>query len=207
MGIFRQLQKSDPHERQPHALMISVPQFANGLYGIWLVLKFDVRGWNHFETTLSGFWASFTVALLLAPLHFVHTIADFDTERTSLTMAPYMIVKVLAYVLSWTIFPFAMLYASELLGQAPRYFKHMVPYNWLRLPIEGPLYIALLLSDFGFLTLEGVAFLNLLGLTALIIYGTFIAGVGLKINTGTAVGLVVLDFVLSLTTTLLIARI
>ena len=42
---------------------------------------------------------------------------------------------------------------------------------------------------------------------ALIIYGTFVAGVGLKIATGTAVGLVVLDFVLSLTTTLLIDRI
>jgi hypothetical protein len=187
--------------------MISAPQLANGLYGTWLVLKFDVRGWEHFETTLRGFWISLTAALLLAPLHFAHAIADFDTERTSLTFAPHLIVELLSYVLSWTIFPFAMLYASAFLGQAPRYFKHMVPYNWLRLPIEGPLYVALLLSDFDLITLGGVAFLNLLGLTALIIYGTFIAGVGLKINTSAAVGLVILDFILSLTAALLIDRI
>jgi hypothetical protein len=187
--------------------MISVPQLANALYGTWLTLKFDIRGWECFETTLRGFWASYTAALVLAPFHLVHVVADFDPERTTLTFAPYLIVEVLSYVLSWTIFPFAMLYASEFLGQASRYFKHIVPYNWIRLPIEGPLYIILLLSDFGIVALEGVAFVNLLGLAALIIYGTFVAGVGLKIATGTAVGLVVLDFVLSLTTTLLIDRI
>ena len=187
--------------------MISVPRLANALYGTWLTLKFDMRGWDYFETSLRGFWASYTAALVLAPLHFVHVVADFSAERTTLTFAPYLVVEILSYILSWTIFPFAMLYASEFLGQAPRYFKHIVPYNWIRLPIEGPLYIVLLLSDFGFVAIEGVAFVNLIGLAALIIYGTFVAGVGLKIATGTAVSLVVLDFVLSLTTTLLIARI
>ncbi len=65
----------------------------------------------------------------------------------------------------------------------------------------------MLSSDFGFFAAEGVASLNPIGHVALIVYGTFIAGVGLKINTSTAMGLVVLDFVLNLTTTLLIARI
>ena len=187
--------------------MISVPQLANGLYGTWLVLKFDVRGWEYFETSLQGFWASFIAALILAPFHFVHTIADFGSERTDLTFLPYLIVEVLSYVLSWTLFPFAMLYASEFLGRTPRYFWHIVPYNWIRLPIEGPLYLFLLMSDFGIISMEGVAFINLLGLAALIIYDTFIAGVGLKIATGTAMGLVVLDIALSLITALLIARI
>ena len=187
--------------------MISPPQLAGGLYGTWLILKFDVRGWDYHEATLKGFWASFAVAAVLAPLHFTHTLVDYDPNQVSLAFMPYMTVEVFSYIISWTAFPFVMLYVSEFLGQAPRYFKHLVPYNWLRLPIEGPLYIALLLSDFGFMALEGVAFLNLLGLTAFIIYGTFIAGVGLKIATGTAVGIVVLDFVLSLTATLLIAEI
>ena len=187
--------------------MISVPQLANGIYGTWLVLKFDMRGWAFFETSLRGFWASFTVAFIMAPFHFFHIVAIFGPERTDLSFAPYMIVEVLSYILSWTLFPFVMLYASKFLGKAPNYFSHIVPYNWIRLPIEGPLYLILLLSDFGIVAIEGVAFLNLLGLLALIVYGTFIAGVGLKITTGTAMGLVVLDFVLSLTTTLLIARI
>ena len=83
----------------------------------------------------------------------------------------------------------------------------MVPYNWIRLPIEGPLYLILLLFDFGAISIEGVAFLNLIGLGALIIYGTFVAGFGLTVTTGTAMGLVALDFVLGLTATLLIAKV
>ncbi len=187
--------------------MISVPQLANGIYGTWLVLKFDIRGWDFFEISVRGFWASFTAAFIMAPFHFFHTVAAFSPERTDLSFTPYIIVEVLSYILSWTLFPFVMLYVSEFLGKAPKYFAHIVPYNWIRLPIEGPLYLILLLSDFGIIAVEGVAFLNLLGLLALIVYGTFIAGVGLKITTATAMGLVVLDFVLSLTTTLLIARI
>lgn len=187
--------------------MISIRQMAGGLYGVWLVLKFDARAWSYFDTTLSGFWASFVVAAMLAPLHFAHIILDFGDRQTTLSFAPYLIVEILGYVLSWTIFPFAMLYASEFLDRAPRYFWHLVPYNWVRLPIEGPLYVILLMSDVGLVTTESLAFINLLGLAALMIYGTFVAGVGLKVTTGTAMGLVVLDFVLSLTATLLIARI
>ena len=63
----------------------------------------------------------------------------------------------------------------------------------------------MLSSDFGFFAAEGVASLNPIGHVALIVYSTFIAGMGLKINTSTAMSLVVLDFVLNLTTTLLIA--
>ena len=187
--------------------MISAQQLANALYGTWHVIKFDIKGWGYFETSLQGFRASFTPALLLAPFHFLHTVTAFSPERTELDFIPYIVVEILSYVISWTLFPFAMVYVSEFLGKAPRYFSHMVPYNWIRLPIEGPLYLILLLFDFGAISIEGVAFLNLIGLGALIIYGTFVAGFGLTVTTGTAMGLVALDFVLGLTATLINAKV
>ncbi|MEQ9449190.1 MAG: hypothetical protein RLN70_09845, partial [Rhodospirillaceae bacterium] len=182
-------------------------QLAGGLYGAWYILRFDPRAWSALDVTLAGFWASFVVAAMLAPFHALHVFVDYGGRDENMALLPYLIVETLAYIISWTLFPFAMLYASDFLDRRSQYFSHIVAYNWMRLFIEGPLYIVLLLSDFGAITREGAAFLNLIGLAALMVYGTFVAGVGLKVPTGTAVGLVVLDLVLSLTTALLIERI
>ncbi len=204
------MQLNREHKIYAHCMasqMISTRQFSNSLYGIWLILKFDIQAWRYFDASLQGFWSSFVIAFLLAPFHLVHAITDFGPDSTGLPLIPYLMVEMLSYVVAWTLFPFAMLYISSFLDRAPRYFFHMVPYNWLRLPIEGPIYIVILLSDFGLMSVEGAAFLNLLGLAALIIYSTFVAGVGLKITTGTAMSLVALDIVLSLITASLIDRI
>ena len=54
---------------------------------------------------------------------------------------------------------------------------------------------------------QGIGVMELAGIAIFFIYGTFVAGVGLQVGIGTALSLVVLDFVLSLITSQVILRI
>ncbi len=187
--------------------MTAARQIANALYGLWLLAKFDLRAWSYFEKTLSGFWASFLVAAALAPFYFAHTIFLFDDRKPQLAFVPYLVVQALTYVVVWAIFPFAMMYVVQLLQRTPRYYWHMVPYNWMQLPLGLVHYGAWLLADARLLPVRAAVYVELSALLILSIYGTFVAGVGLQIGAGTALSLVVLDIVLGLITSQLIARI
>lgn len=176
------------------------------LYGVRQLLKFKLEAWAYFDKSLSGFWASYMPAIILAPFLFAHQLYQFSTGTTKLDLFTFIIIRVLEYVISWTLFPFVMLYVVQLLQRTHRYFWHLVPYNWLQLPLGLVLYSTYLLADAGVMptAVAGYAQLGAFVLTA--IYGTFLAGVGLQVTTGTALSLVVLDLVLGMISSELISR-
>ena len=185
---------------------MSPRELANALYGLGLLLRFDGRAWQFFDKSPRGFWMSFTVAAVVAPFHFAHVALTYSAE-TGLGPVAYAIVEALSYVLTWTLFPFAMLYLSRLVGRETFYFWHMVPYNWFQLPVAVPLFAMALLSDLSLIPVEAFQAVNLLAMFVMAIFTTFIAAVGLRIPVGTAMSLMVLDFTLSFLASALIAKI
>ena len=127
--------------------MITVNQLAAALYGIWLVLKLDPRGFAYFEKTPGGFGRSFLAAAVIAPMQLAHMLLIYGQSRPKLAFVPFMVVQILAFVLSWVSYPFVMLYVTALLNRQGRYFWQMVPYNWLQLAIDIPLVTLALLAD------------------------------------------------------------
>ncbi len=178
--------------------MISTRQLAGALYGVWLLYRFDHRAWDFFDKSAQGFWGAFVVAAGLAPLQIGRSILRYDADKQSLDFVPYLVVEILSYILTWTLFPFIMLYISRLLGRAPRYLWYIVPYIWMQLPLAVPLFSVQLLTDLGVLPPLILGVLGPAVLLAFAVYGTFVAGIGLQIATGTALSLVVLDYVLGL---------
>ncbi len=187
--------------------MISIRQLAAALYGVWLLLKFDARALDFFEKTPAGFARSFLPALILSPLHIVHTIMVYDPSRAGLALGPYVVVQVLSDVMSWVAFPFAMLYVSQLLNRGSYFLTYMVPYNWFQLPVNLVILPMAILADIGVISGRAAGFIDMLMLTLFFTFGTFIARIGLRIGLPTAVGLVVLDFLLTLIINQMIARI
>jgi hypothetical protein len=187
--------------------VISVPQFANALRGLRLMAAFDSKAWTCFDKTIAGFWASFVVAFALLPLNLIHVVLQFQSRPPTLAFVPYMIVEFLTYVLQWAMFPFVMMYVADLLQRRPRYFAHMVAYNWLQLPLTLFFLVVRIAGDLHVISPQAMGALELVGLATFFVYGTFIAGVGLQVGIGTALALVVLDFVLSMITGQLIVRI
>ena len=178
--------------------MIPAGQLAAALYGVWLLLKLDVRALGFFDATPQGFLRSFVPALILAPLHFTDAVLAYNHERIALTFVPYLVVQFIAYVLSWVTFPFVMIYVSRLLGREARYLTYMVPYNWFQLLVGGATLLIMLLSDVGALPAEGAGFVQLMIMALFFTFGAFIARVGLSVGISTAIGIVVLDLMSSL---------
>ena len=187
--------------------MITLSQLASALYGVWLLLKLDPRGFDYFEKTPGGFARSFLVAAVLSPLYFAHAVLTYHGHKTKLAFMPYLVVQTLSDVLSWVAFPFAMLYVTELLSRQGRYLTYMVGYNWFQLAVGCALLPIAVLADLGFLSMKFAGFLNLLALVVFFTFGAFIARIGLQLGVGTAVGIVVIDLMLSLAINQAIGRI
>ena len=116
----------------------------------------------------------------------------------SMGLAPYLVVEFLSYVLSWTLFPFVMMYLVRLLQRPRALFL-----------VHGALQLAAAAAVGPDLQREPARrFPRAAGCAsrgntstvrrsaAFFIYGTFIAGVGLQVGIGTGLSLVVLDFIL-----------
>jgi hypothetical protein len=187
--------------------MIRTNQLAAALYGTWLILKLDPRGFGYFEKTPGGFARSFIVAAVTAPLQFAHSAIAYPHARTTLDFVPFIIVRMLAFVLAWTFYPFVMLYVGDLLNRRERFFWQMVPYNWVQLAIALPLLALAVMSDVQLISTEVFRFLNDLSLFIFFVYGTFIARVGLQVAIASAFGVVVLDLVIAMITSEIINKI
>lgn len=187
--------------------MISIPQLAASLRGIRLMAAFNPSAWSCFDKTPAGFWGSFVVAFALSPLNLIHVLLQFQNQPPKLAIIPYLVVEFLSYVLQWALFPFLMMYVAGLLQRRGRYFDYMVAYNWLQLPLTLFFLSFHILGDLHVIAPQGVGILELAGLAVFFVYGTFIAGVGLQVGIGTALSLVVFDFVVSVIASQLIFRI
>jgi hypothetical protein len=178
--------------------MISVRQLASSLYGVWLLLRWDSAGFGFFERDFRGFVRSYLVAIALAPVYVAHAIAVFDPARTGGPFASYLTTEIIAYVMSWSVFPFAMIYIARILDRDRRYFDYLVPYNWFQLAVGLVTLPINLLADVGLLTGDAAGFLNLVVLCAFMSYAAFLAHHGLDVPWLTSAGVVTLDIVLSL---------
>jgi hypothetical protein len=183
------------------------PQLLAALYGVWLLLKLDPRALEFFEKTPGGFARSFLPAVLLVPLHLTHEILTYDPAQTKLAMAPYLVVQLLSDVLSWTVYPFVMIYVARSFTLEARYFSYMVPYNWFQLPLGLMLFPIAIMADLGMAPMAMVSFINLLAVMVFFTFGSFIARIGLQIGVMTSIGLVILDLLLTVITNQLVGRI
>ncbi|MBL8642941.1 MAG: hypothetical protein JNK21_03330 [Rhodospirillaceae bacterium] len=178
--------------------MIDAARLAQVIHGLRLILRVEPGGLSFFEKTYGGFVRSFLPALLLAPLHFVHSALTYSAMEAKPDTVSYAVVEVLAYVLTWTLFPFAMIYITRILGQPQRYFDYIVPYNWLQLLVGLVVLPLTLLVDLKMLSTDGAAFFNFVILGLFLTYGTFLARTALNVATSTAFGIVILDILLNL---------
>ena len=187
--------------------MIDAARFAQALKGLRLLLALEPDGLSFFEKSYAGFLRSFFPALVLAPLQFIHVSALYMAADPTPELAISVIVETLAYVLTWVLFPFVMLYVTRALGKDGAYFTYITPYNWFQLLVGLVVLPLTLLVDFGGLDGEAAAFFNFLILGLFLFYGTFLARTALNVTTSMAFGIVLIDIMISLVSSELIDQI
>jgi hypothetical protein len=178
--------------------MIDPARLAQAIHGLRLLIRMEPGCLSFFEQNYNGFVRSFFPALVLAPLHFSHIALVYidKTEKPDLSM--YIITEILAYVLSWTLFAFVMMYIARSLDRAGRYFTYLVTYNWFQLVVGGIVLPLTLLVDLKLIGGLGAELVNVSVICAFLFYGTFLARIALDIATSTAFGIVLLDILLNL---------
>jgi hypothetical protein len=173
--------------------MITLAEVARGVLGAYRLARRDPGGMALFDASPYGYWRSFWAAVVVAPAFLILDLATggYD-EGYGLRQA---VVQAIAYVIDWTAFPLVMIALADALGKWPRYRGYIVAYNW-----SGVLQMALLLP----LALIAIAFPSpptmILAQVAgiiMLVYRAYVAHVALQVGFGVAIGIVVLDVLLS----------
>lgn len=168
------------------------------LQGLKALVHFDPQGFLFFEASRRGFWRSFLAALLCLPiwcLSLYQPAAALDDTK----LAHYLLAQMIAYVIAWLAYPLLVVRVADIFGVWQYYYRYMVAYNWFRAVLQL-IWLPLLVFDLlpGSLTPGMTMSFWLMAQIAEMAYDWFLARHGLKLETGTAVALVLIDVLLGL---------
>jgi len=154
------------------------------------LLRFDATGVDDFNATPQGFWHSFRAMALVLPLFMVLLASHDSGDKDFVTW----IGAVLVYVISWLLFPLVMSYIADNMGAGKNYIRFIVAYNWSSV-WQNLVYLPVaILTGMGIVPPE----ITFFALVFVLVYSWFVARTALDISTGSAIGIVVLDFLLGI---------
>ncbi|NNG05876.1 MAG: hypothetical protein HKM95_17480 [Inquilinus sp.] len=177
--------------------MITANRIAAALYACYRLARRDSGGMAYFDRTAQGARESFFAAVLLAPIVFALSAAEKWEELQTLFIPQVVVLKLLFYVIGWTLVPVLAIWLVEWLDRKPRYFDLVIAYNWISVPAVLCLLPLQILYFSGTIGREVFATIGLAVMLVVMVYEWFIVKTALDINGGLAAGLVAMDFVLS----------
>lgn len=178
--------------------MITPQEVSRSLYGAWRLARFDANGVTYFDNSVEAFWRSFWAAGFALPLYAI--LLTIRSTGTTVSVGPVyaFFVHSIGYVIGWLIFPFAMHYIAVLTDRQKWYCRYIAAYNWA---VVLQVTLLLVVSSFaatGLLTPGISVMLTLIVVGTVLIYQGFIAHIAFQATLPGAIGIVLLDFILSL---------
>lgn len=177
--------------------MISPREATLSLVGAFRLARFDHQGTLFFNATVQGFWNSFWVAAVIAPIYLLELVVRWHSADIPTTAFYYFSVEAIIYVMGWVALPLAMVHVCRMMGWSQRFLVFAVANNWADMVVYAlviPIQIAVSL---GLLTGAAMSFI----LSAMLLYGLglswFVARHTLNISAIAATGVVALSVVLN----------
>lgn len=167
------------------------------LTAAWRLVLRDPDGMKEFDLTLSGFWLSFSAALVAAPLYLMLLLMEHQLLPEAPPAGDYLAIKAVSYAVSWVAYPLLMVPVARALGLGHAYTGFIIAYNW-----SAVIIMLILLPPFALYAVQGISagaagFLNLMATFAVLYYRWFLTRTALATTGGLALGLVVIDLLLS----------
>lgn len=175
--------------------MSTVNKAASALYGAYRLARLDSGGMNYFDTSPSGFWHSFTAAIIVLPLFAGTMLARWINLDGAVDGFRFICVELIAYVIAWTVFPVLMSVVVKAIDREQFYIRGIVAYNWVAV-LQNLLYMPV-----AILSLSGVGGTEPLALMILFLvlfYTWFVLKTALQLKPFTAWMLVAMDLVVSM---------
>ncbi len=178
--------------------MLTAREAVASLYGAWRLARFDPGGMTFFDTSIGGFWRSFYAAVIVAPFYMVLLAMRYATGTVEAAVPRFVSIETIAYVIAWFAFPLVMLSIVRVLDREAHYLGYIVAYNWAAV-LQNALYLPLAMLAVAQVMPHGLASgLGMVALSAILLYTWFVTRTALAVSTVAAVGVVVLDLVLSI---------
>jgi hypothetical protein len=159
---------------------------------------------NRFDVSVEGFWRSFAAVILVAPSYVFAVLADRhmaagDPLVVAETGTNLLVHNGIGLLLDWAALPLILALLARPLGIGRRYGAFVVTRNWCAVLAAIPFGAIGLLLVLGLLGDELASVLMFVALIVVLRYNYVIARRALDTTLGFAIGIVVLDFVVSLT--------
>ena len=177
--------------------MVGAREFAYYLYGAWRLVRRDTDGLQHFPNTVEAFWRSFQAAVYAAPLVIISVATQLGSVSAKTSGAFQAIVVFLFYVIGWVLFPLIMFYLSRILDRQDRYLRYVVTYNWASVLTTAVFFVVFLFDHAAGLAKNTSQVLTSAVWIVVYIYMGYIARVALDVSIRAAIGIAVLDYLLS----------
>lgn len=188
-------------------------EVTRSIHGAWRIARMDPDAPNYFDLSINGFWRSFMAVLVVAPFYLLFLIVNYGNQPgLVLPTGPvvsteyYVTIKLITYVLGWLVFPLIMVPISRLLDLSQNYVRYVIVWNWSNVLVMAVILPTVLMfppaADAG----HSAKLVLMAAQITMLFYGYLVVRAGLGSKALTAVGIVVLDLLLSLFLSLLAGR-
>lgn len=173
-------------------------EVAGAIVGAFRLLLFDAQALARFNLTVEGFWRSFFAAVLIAPFFALMAALELKGRLGGTSVAWVVAVEFGAYVVGWTIYPLLMVYVTRLLGLSHNYVPYIIVFNWGSVVRIAAFFPLIAIGSTGLVPSSAMATLMVVAILVALGYHWIVARVALGASAATTLGLVVLEFLLSL---------
>lgn len=158
-----------------------------------LLARFDPRGMQGFDVSLTGFWRSFGAALLVMPLSAIVQMLNFPVSAHGTAWVAF--VQLGEFAVGLVAFPIAMIFVARLMGWGRQYVGYIIAYNWCGV-LQSALFFPISVAQATNALPDGPGqIIEFAVLIYVLLFETFVARTALQTTTTTAIGMVVLDYV------------
>ncbi|MCV0429685.1 MAG: hypothetical protein K5905_29960 [Roseibium sp.] len=185
--------------------MISMSEIRAALDGSWLLLRNRPEGMAFFDQSIQGFWRSFGVVVLLLPVFLVSGLAEKQFYFSENLYHPegfpegaFWTAQLFGLGIDWVALPIILALLAAPIGISQRYVPFIVVRNWTSLLASVPYLVTYLLFLLGIIPPGIAVLLSFSCLVAVLWYRYLVARIALQATISLAIGIVVLDILLTL---------
>jgi uncharacterized membrane protein len=176
--------------------MLSLAEIGPALYGAWRLAHFDPDGMRYFDRSIAGFWRSFRVAVLVAPLWIIVLAVNFPQIHGEADWLRIVTAETIGYVIAWVAYPLAAFFLTRFVDRQQDYLGFIVALNWasvIQLAVQTPAHV---IDSTSLLPGGTGIFLVWATELAALIYEWYITRTALRLSGFGAFGFVVLDYLI-----------
>jgi hypothetical protein len=168
------------------------------LAGLWRFAREGAPALRWFDRSLDGFWRSFGVAVIVAPLQAVWVATQAATPADAAGWFGLITTEASIYVILWVAFPLALYYIVARPGHLLPYVDFVIVYNWLNVPWTAIVLATTLLGTVGLMGDAATRILMTVLNLGVLSFEWYIARQTLKLGGLACAGLVALDFAIGI---------